>query len=240
MVPAISQVEIALRNMDAPTPISTSRSIEPRSFPATHHTRAAVSTEPMIATTGTPSTSRPKAAASPNSPCVPETVMTKTAATEAPLVMPRTSGLARGLRATDWVSAPEKARAAPTARPTTARPRRHRNTMVSSSRVPPPARVRSTSGTLIGKSPRPRFAANTSTVTRIRATATTMRRGRSTAESGPRRTARRPRSARAVPASGIRAPASAVRGWVVWAWVVRVRGMRDALTGPAPSPCGSG
>ncbi len=44
----------------------------------------------------------------------PPRTMTVTAAADAPVVMPRMSGLASGFRVTDWVSAPEMPRAEPT------------------------------------------------------------------------------------------------------------------------------
>lgn len=88
--------------------------------------------------------------------------MQATAATVAPWLMPRMSGLARPLRAMRCVIAPESPSAAPTARPTRLRASRQSMTTVRWSFVPPPARTRTTSTGLMGNCPMPRLSTHTS------------------------------------------------------------------------------
>ncbi len=115
-------------------------------------------------------------------------VTRKTAVALAPPVMPRTSGLANGLRAIDWVSAPEIPSAAPTIRPTSARGIRRSMITNSSTRSPCPKIVLKTAGSSIVKSPTEIDTQNTRNVSAARATVTSTTHGRQTHDQPPTRT----------------------------------------------------
>ena len=79
--------------------------------------------------------------------------MMNTAEADAPAVMPMMSGLASGLRASDWKIAPDSPNAAPTSTAVNARGSRSVRTMKSESGLPKPKMAGTTSRSGIGKSP---------------------------------------------------------------------------------------
>ncbi len=85
----------------------------------------------------------------------PETVTRNTAVALAPLVIPRMSGLASGLRATDCVIAPDTPSATPTTSPARARGIRRSMMTNSSTCSPLPRSVAITWDSPMGKSPTP-------------------------------------------------------------------------------------
>ncbi|CAM3933299.1 hypothetical protein TSST111916_14295 [Tsukamurella strandjordii] len=131
--------------MAMPTRISRIPSTPPRT--ASRYTRAPVTSPPPSANSGRP-TSVLRVAAS-----VLVEVTRNTAATPAPAVIPRMSGLASGLRAIDCTIAPDIPSAAPTVTPTSARGSRRSMTMKSVIASPRPISAWSTSPRLSGNSP---------------------------------------------------------------------------------------
>ncbi len=118
----------------------------------------------------------------------PDTVTRNTATALAPEVMPRTSGLARGLRAMDCVIAPETPSAMPTTSP--ARARGIRRSMITnwSTCSPRPRIVAITRDRLMGKSPTPTDRQNTRKVAVANSSVTHRIQGRQTNDTRPSRT----------------------------------------------------
>ena len=131
-----------------PTPISTSRSglipwLALRPGHARIYMTIAVTTPPMRAAAGTPMSAS-------HAPQPFAKAMAATAAALDPAVMPRMSGVARGLRAINWLRAPAVPSAKPTKTETRARGRESESTTTFSMRVPPPSRMRATSSGVSG------------------------------------------------------------------------------------------
>jgi hypothetical protein len=93
----------------------------------------------------------------------------KTADALAPAVMPMMSGLASGLRASNWKTDPERPNALPTSNAATARGSRSVRTMKSASGLPRPATAGMTSRSGMGKSP---TLIDTQNTTNVAATST--------------------------------------------------------------------
>lgn len=98
------------------------------------------------------------------------------------------SGLASGLRAIDWVIAPDTPSATPTTSP--ARARGIRRSMITnlSTCSPPPTTVAITRDRPMGKSPTPMDTQNTRKVAAASSSVTQTTHGRHTNETGPSRT----------------------------------------------------
>ena len=151
------------------------------------HMRTVVPRAPINAAAGMPAP-----ASHPAKPLPDPSTMTVTAAAEAPDVTPKMSGLARALRVTDCVSAPDSARAVPTITADIARGILHSNTTSCSIREPPPVKTTDkTSMGAIGKSPIPIATAKRNIPAMTSATHTNNGRGDSTPETGPHRNALR-------------------------------------------------
>ncbi len=118
----------------------------------------------------------------------PDTVTRKTATTLAPPVIPRMSGLARGLRATDWVIAPDTPSAIPTTRPAKARGMRRSMITNSSTASPLPRIVANTRERPIGKSPTAMERQNTRKAAAASTSVTSTIQGRHTNDTRPNRT----------------------------------------------------
>lgn len=177
-----SQVVIASITALTEMPMRMSRKPSIPRRQARKYTSRPVPRPPASAAAGRP-TEPTTAAAVP-----PDAVTRRTATAPASPVMPRMSGLASGLRATDWVIAPDIPSANPTTRP--ARARGIRKSMITNSSTcsPRPRMVAITRGSPMEKSPTPmetqkirKAAAASSRVTRTS-------QGRHTNDTWPSRT----------------------------------------------------
>ncbi|CAM5535960.1 hypothetical protein SVIOM342S_09694 [Streptomyces violaceorubidus] len=177
-----SQVVIACITAFTEMPMRMSRK---PSIPRRHarkYTSSPVPRPPASAAADRPTESATAVAAPP------DTVTRNTATAPAPLVMPTTSGLASGLRAIDWVRAPQTPSATPTTSP--ARARGIRRSMITnrSTCSPPPRTVAMTRVRPTGKSPTAMDRQNTRKTATARSRLTPATQGRHTKDTPPNRT----------------------------------------------------